>query len=89
MTSQYNFVFLTNDQNELPKLKDIITSFEGTVTEEKKMGTKTLAYPIKKAESADFYEWAIQMPVSKMTEFKKKLGFEEGLLRYLLLSDED
>lgn len=89
MTNQYNFVFLTNDQDQLARLKDIVTSMEGSVADEKKMGTKELAYPINKIESADFYEWVLSMPVAKMNEFKQKLGYEDKLIRYLLLTKED
>ncbi|MBI1863239.1 30S ribosomal protein S6 [Candidatus Microgenomates bacterium] len=89
MTSTYNFIFLTNQQEELNRLKELISSLEGSVNEEKQMGTKTLAYPINKIESADYYEWTLTMPVTRMTEFKKKLGFEDNLIRYLLLTKED
>lgn len=89
MANAYSFVFLTNDQSEPARLKELITSLEGTVSEEKPMGKKTFAYPIDKVESAEYYEWAFQMPAAKMTEFKKKLSFEDNLIRYLLLTKED
>ncbi len=85
----YNFVFLTNDQVQLGRIKELVASLEGTVGEEKPMGTKMFAYPIDKVESASYYEWVLSLPASKMNEFKKKLGFEDKLIRYLLLSKED
>lgn len=89
MTNQYTFVFLTNDQAQLGRIKDIVKTLEGSVVEEKKMGTKTLAYPINKIDSADFYEWVLTMPATKMNEFKQKLGYEDALIRYLLLNKEE
>ncbi len=83
--SEYEFVFLLNEKEELKKLKEFVTSLSGKVTEEKVLGQKNLAYPIKKQTSADFYEWRVQLQEDKLTEFKKKIGFNEKLLRYLLL----
>lgn len=80
---------MTNDQAQLGRIKDLVTSLDGRVGEEKKMGNKQFAYPINKIESADYYEWVLSLPASKMTEFKKKLGFEDNLIRYLLLGKED
>ncbi len=83
--SAYDFVFLLNQEEELGNLKALITSLEGTVQEENQHGTKALAYPIKKLMEASLYQWKISMPKNKVTEFKKKLGFNEVLIRYLLL----
>ncbi len=86
--NEYDFVFLLNEKEELKKLKEFVTSLSGKVTEEKTLGKKDLAYPIKKQASADFYEWRLQMSKDKLTEFKKKVGLNEKLLRYLLLKVE-
>ncbi|MBP6044678.1 MAG: 30S ribosomal protein S6 [Microgenomates group bacterium] len=83
--SAYDFVFLLNQEEEMGNLKTLITSLEGTVQEEKQHGKKTLAYPIKKLMEASLYQWKITMPKNKVTEFKKKLGLNEVLIRYLLL----
>ena len=86
--NEYEFVFLLNEKEELKKLKEFVASLSGKVTEEKSLGKKDLAYPIKKQDSADFYEWRFQMSKDKLTEFKKKVGLNEKLLRYLLLKVE-
>ena len=86
--NEYDFVFLLNEKEKLKKLKEFVTSLSGKVTEEKTLGKKDLAYPIKKQASADFYEWRLQMSKDKLTEFKKKVGLNEKLLRYLLLKVE-
>lgn len=89
MTSQYDLVFLTNDQAQLDRIKQLIASLDGKVNAEKSLGTKTFAYPINKLSSASYYEWSLEMPTTSMAEFKKKLGFEDKLIRYLLLGKED
>lgn len=86
--SAYEFVFLLNAKEELKTLKEFITSLSGKVVEEKTLGKKNLTYPIKKQTSAEFYEWRIQLNKDKLNEFKKKIGFNEKLLRYLLLKVE-
>ena len=86
--SEYDFVFLLNQEEEMGNLKTLITSLEGSVQDEKQHGKKTLAYPIKKLSEASLYQWRIAMPKNKVTEFKKKLGFNEVLIRYLLLEQE-
>ncbi len=86
--SEYEFVFLLNAKEELKTLKALVSSLSGKVLEEKTLGKKNLAYPIKKQTSADFYEWRLQLSKDKLSEFKKTVGFNEKLLRYLLLKSE-
>lgn len=86
--SAYDFVFLVNQEEELKNLKALITSLTGSVDVEKAHGKKALSYPIKKQMEASFYQWRVSMPKERVTEFKKKLGFNEVLLRYLLLEQE-
>ncbi|MBI2028000.1 MAG: 30S ribosomal protein S6 [Candidatus Levybacteria bacterium] len=84
----YDLVFLLNEDNELTSIKQLVTSLKGKVLEENKIGEKRLAYPIKKSTTAKMYEWTMELEPSKLEEFKKKLNFNEKLLRYLLLKGE-
>ena len=86
--NQYEFVFLLNEKEELKNLKSLIASLAGKVLEEKSLGKKTLAYPINKQTAADFYEWKLELEPKTLNEFKKKVGFNEKLMRYLLLKTE-
>lgn len=83
--STYDFVFLLNQEEELGNLKTLITSLEGLVTDEKSHGKKNLAYPIKGMSEASLYEWKVSLSKKSVTEFKKKLAYNEVLIRYLLL----
>lgn len=86
---KYEFVFLLNEEGELKNLKELIKSFSGKLIEEKSWGQKKLAYPIKKQGIAVFYDWGVELSPQNLSEFKKKLNFNEKLLRYLLLKTEN
>lgn len=83
--SQYELTFLLNEEAELKVLKELITSVEGEVTKEEKWGEKTLSYPIKKNYKAHYYHWKLSIPTKKVTDLRKKLNYNEKLIRYLLL----
>ncbi len=87
--TNYDFVFLLNADKELANIKQLITSLKGKVLVENKIGEKRLAYPIKKESTAMIYEWTMGLEPSKLEELKKKLNFNEKLLRYLLLKVEE
>ena len=80
----YDFVFLIKDEKDLKELKDLISSLSGKVSSEKEFGKKRLAYTIKKQGIADLHEWIIDIGKDKISEFKKKLGFNDKILRYVL-----
>lgn len=81
----YELTILLPDETELPNIKKLIIDNGGVVTKEVAMGKKNLAYPIKKQTSAYFFCWTMEMTQDKVTEFRKKLNFNEKILRYLLL----
>jgi len=81
----YDFTFLLGDEKETKTVKDLITAHAGKITKEEEWGKKELSYPIKKATSAFYYTYNLEMEEKKVTELKRKLDFDEKLLRYLLL----
>ena len=83
--TKYNFVFLLNEADELKNIRDLIKSFGGKIEKDETWGQKSLAYPVKKQSSAHFYDWQLEIEGKNISEFKKKLNFNEKLLRYLLL----
>lgn len=88
MIGHYNFYFLLHEVVELENLKTLITSQNGTISKEVHLGKKTLAFPIAKLLSADLYEWHVSLPTKNLNDFKKKLSFEDKLVRYLLLKKD-
>lgn len=84
--SKYDFTFLLNEEEQLKIIKDLITSLKGKLTKEDNWGKKILVYPIKKNHTANFYNWTIELEKNQMKEFKKKLNFNEKIIRYLILN---
>lgn len=87
--SQYEITFLLNEDKELAILKELVASYKGKVLKEDDWGVKELSYPIKKITSAHFYNWQFEMKPLDVTNFKRKLNFNEKLIRYLILSVEE
>lgn len=82
---KYELTLLLNEGNELKNIKDLIASLDGKTVKEEDWGDKTLAYSIKGQPKAHFYNFVIEIDKKKVTELKKKLNFNDKLLRYLLL----
>lgn len=82
----YELTFLLNEEAELKTIKELINTLQGKITKEEKWGRKTLAFPIEKNLAADFYIWQFEMNSKSLTELKRKLNFNEKLIRYLLLA---
>lgn len=80
----YEIIFFLTTE-EVKTIQDTISSLKGKVTLEEKWGKKTLAYPIKKHRSAFYYRYGFDMKRENIQELKKKLNFNDNLIRYLLL----
>ncbi|KKQ01774.1 MAG: 30S ribosomal protein S6 [Candidatus Roizmanbacteria bacterium GW2011_GWA2_36_23] len=80
----YELTFLLNHEEELDNIKILVQSFSGKLETEEKWGKKSLAYPIKRNTSANFYHWVFEMEEKNIVEFRKKLNFNEKIIRYLL-----
>ncbi len=80
----YQLVFLLKKREEEEIIKKIVENFAKIINAES-WGEKTLAYPIKKNHKAFYFNYQIELNPKKTIELKRKLNFEEKLLRYLLL----
>lgn len=85
---KYEFTFLLPDVAEVKTIKEIITSSKGKIQKEETWGEKLLMYPIKKKEKAFYFHWLIDVAEDEMNEMKKKLNFNEKMVRYLLLKTD-
>jgi len=85
---KYELTFLLNDKEELNNIKNLIESFKGSIKKDEDWGEKTLSYPIKNNQKARFYNYLIEIDRSKIMELRKKLSFNEKLIRYLLIVKE-
>lgn len=85
---KYELTLLLPEKEEVKSVKDILLSEKAKIEKEEEWGQKTLAYPIKKHERAFYFLWSIDMDDKRISEVKKKLTFNEKLLRYLLLKKD-
>ena len=86
--NSYELVFILKEDKEdqLKKIADVITSMQGAVENKTGWGKKTFAYPIKKHDAGYYYLWNFSMAPQGLKEFKKKLAYDEDIIRYLLLN---
>lgn len=82
---KYEVTFLLPEEAEVKTIKDIFSSHKAKIESEESWGKKTLAYPIKKNSSAFYFHFKIEIDIKMVGELKKKLNFNEKLIRYLLL----
>ncbi|MDH7476169.1 MAG: 30S ribosomal protein S6 [Microgenomates group bacterium] len=85
--SVYELTFLLKpeDKEESKKIRELLQSFSAKLLGETIWEKKKLAYPIKKIETADYYLWQIAVDASQIGELRKRLNFNEKIIRYLLL----
>jgi len=94
MNYEINFLVLQSKTVELPalrlKVKELISSLGGKVTEEKEYAKRKLAYKIKK-ESYGFHT-VLRFEMEdrdKLAEMKKALNLEEKISRYLVVKADE
>lgn len=81
----YEFTFLLENETDEKEVKSIIKDQKGVITEETPWGKQTLAYPIDKKTAAYYFTHKLELEPSSLSEFKKKLNFNEKIMRYLIL----
>ena len=71
-------------------LKSIITDMNGKISNEKEMGRRDLAYPIKKEISGFYYVFNCEASQEAITEFDRRSRLNENILRHLIIKlDEE
>lgn len=66
-------------------LKSIITKMKGKIIDEKEMGRKELAYPIKKEVSGFYFVFNCEANPEAIAEFDRKAGLNENIIRHLII----
>lgn len=85
----YEFTFLLQDEKEVKKIKETLQTFSGKVIQEQAWGERTLSYPIKKLDKAKYFTWMIALADKDVNELRKKLNFNENIVRFLLLRTDE
>lgn len=88
MNNTYELTVLLTDEKDLKSVKEHIAALEGKITRDKSWGERSLSYSIKKKSKAQYMTLWFNMLPKSILELKKRLTYDEKLLRYLLLTDE-
>lgn len=86
--TKYELTLLLPEETEIKKIEDLIADLKGKIIQEDKWGKRILEYPIKKNLSAFYFHLLIEIEQVNVTELKKKLNFNEKLIRHLLLKTD-
>jgi len=83
--NSYELTVIVRDEKDVDAVKAIIKEFEGKVEKEQKWGKRDLAYPIKKETSAFYFTYQVELVPKTIDEIKRKMNYDEKIIRYLLL----
>ncbi len=86
--SKYELVVvLSVEKKDIKKKIDGLVTEQGfKIVEQEELGLKTLAYPIKKQESANYHKLILEGEGSGVKKLEFALNLEEGVLRYLTIA---
>ena len=83
------FILKSNEEeaikSEVSNLKAIITDMNGEITNEKEMGNRKLAYPIKKELNGYYYVINVNANNDAIAEFVRKAKINENVIRHLII----
>ena len=83
------FILKSNEEeaikNQVSEFKAIITDMKGEIVEEKEMGNRKLAYPIKKELNGYYYVMNVNANNAAIAEFDRKARISENVLRHLVI----
>jgi small subunit ribosomal protein S6 len=81
----YELILLLEKEEDLKKVEETIFQNGGKIENKEKWGERLLAYPIKKKNKAIYFIINLTMDKKNVLPFKRKLDFNENIIRYLLL----
>jgi len=75
-------------EQNINKLKDVITSFNGNVLETNDMGRKKLAYETQNFRDGYFYVLTFELPPEKVADFKRQVKLNDNIIRTMFVTVE-
>ena len=69
----------------LAKVKKLIESVGGNITNEEDDGKKRLAYPINKQDFAIYYFMDVELPAEAPAKISSNLNISDEVIRYMLV----
>ena len=89
--NKYEIMFILKSNEEeaiktqVSELKAIITDMNGEIVNEKEMGNRKLAYPIKKELNGYYYVINVNANNDAIAEFDRKAKINENVIRHLII----
>ena len=89
--NKYEIMFILKSNEEeaiktqVSELKAIITDMKGKIENEKEMGNRKLAYPIKKELNGYYYVINVNANNDAIAEFDRKAKINENVLRHMII----
>ena len=89
--NKYEIMFILKSNEEeaiktqVSELKAIITDMNGKIENEKEMGNRKLAYPIKKELNGYYYVMNVEANNEAVAEFDRKSRISENVLRHMII----
>ena len=83
------FILKSNEEeaikNQVSELKAIITDLNGEITNEKEMGNRKLAYPIKKELTGFYFVVNFNADNETVAELDRKARIDEAVIRHMII----
>ncbi len=90
--NKYEMMFIVKanaDEKAIAKtaedLKSVITSMKGELTDSKELGSKELAYPIKKEKVGYYFVYNFNATADIVAELDRKARIDESVLRHMII----
>jgi len=90
----YEIVFVFKDDEETynkgrERVKEELTRIEATITKEDDMGSRDLAYPVKKETRGHYYIYFIEADPENVTTIEKSFRLSREILKYLFVRKDE
>jgi len=90
----YEIVFVFKDDEEAYKkgkelVTEELTRIEAKITKEDDMGSRELAYPVKKETRGHYYVYFIEADPDKVTSTDRSFRLSKEILKYLFVKSGD
>ena len=94
--NKYEIMFIVRADIDEKTQKDTVSAFEKVLTNmkakivnNKDMGQKKLAYPIKKQLRGNYYVFNVEASAEAVKEFDRKARIDENILRHIVIREEE
>lgn len=85
-TTSYEITFILKEDQKSDEVTKILTEHEAKITAENDLGSRTLAYEIKKATQGHYFRVVFECSRENIKKIEKDLQKQSAVLRYLIVN---